>query len=136
MDGPTTCPSCAHENSPRAKFCEECGTRLLRGNPSPASVHRLRSYTPRHLADRILGSRSALEGERKQVTILFADVKGSMALAEKVDPEEWHRLLDRFFGILGDGVHRFEGTINQYTGDGVMALFGAPLAHEDHAVRA
>jgi class 3 adenylate cyclase/predicted ATPase len=70
------------------------------------------------------------------VTILFADVKQSMDLAEQVDPEEWHRILDRFFQILADGVHRFEGTINQYTGDGIMALFGAPIAHEDHAQRA
>jgi class 3 adenylate cyclase len=102
-----------------------------------SSVERApRDYTPRHLADKILRSKSALEGERKQVTVLFADVKGSMELAEQVDPEEWHRILDGFFGILADGVHRFEGTINQYTGDGIMALFGAPIAHEDHAQRA
>ena len=94
------------------------------------------SYTPRHLAEKILTSRTALEGERKQVTVLFADVTGSMDLAEQVDPEDWHRLMDRFFAILTDGVHRFEGTVNQYTGDGVMALFGAPIAHEDHAQRA
>jgi class 3 adenylate cyclase len=70
------------------------------------------------------------------VTVLFADVKGSMDLSERVDPEEWHKIMDRFFAILSEGVHRFEGTINQYTGDGVMALFGAPIAHEDHARRA
>jgi class 3 adenylate cyclase len=95
-----------------------------------------RDYTPKHLADKILQSKSALEGERKQVTVLFADVKGSLELAEQVDPEEWHRILDRFFQILADGIHRFEGTVNQYTGDGIMALFGAPIAHEDHAQRA
>jgi len=95
-----------------------------------------RAYTPKHLADKILQSKSALEGERKQVTVLFADVKGSMELAEQLDPEEWHAILDRFFAILTDGVHRFEGTVNQYTGDGIMALFGAPIAHEDHAQRA
>ena len=94
------------------------------------------SYTPKHLADKILQSKSALEGERKHVTVLFADVKGSMELAEQLDPEEWHRMLERFFAILTDGVHRFEGTVNQYTGDGIMALFGAPIAHEDHAQRA
>jgi class 3 adenylate cyclase/tetratricopeptide (TPR) repeat protein len=99
-------------------------------NPEP------RSYTPKHLADKILQSKSALEGERKQVTVLFADVRGSMELAEQLDPEEWHAILDRFFQILADGVHRFEGTVNQYTGDGIMALFGAPIAHEDHAQRA
>jgi class 3 adenylate cyclase/tetratricopeptide (TPR) repeat protein len=95
-----------------------------------------RSYTPKHLADKILQSRSALEGERKQVTVLFADVKGSMELASQVDAEEWHKILERFFEILTEGVHRFEGTVNQYTGDGIMALFGAPIAHEDHARRA
>jgi class 3 adenylate cyclase/tetratricopeptide (TPR) repeat protein len=94
------------------------------------------SYTPSHLANRILRSKAALEGERKHVTVLFADVKGSMELADQVDPEEWHRILDRFFEILTEGVHRFEGTVNQYTGDGIMALFGAPIAHEDHAQRA
>jgi class 3 adenylate cyclase/tetratricopeptide (TPR) repeat protein len=104
----------------------------------PASPPRRdpRSYTPRHLAERILRSKSALEGERKQVTVLFADVKGSMEISEQVDPEEWHGILDHFFRILSDGVHRFEGTVNQYTGDGIMALFGAPIAHEDHAHRA
>jgi class 3 adenylate cyclase len=94
------------------------------------------SYTPKHLAEKILTSRSALEGERKQVTVLFADVKGSMDLAEQADPEEWHKIMDRFFAILSEGVHRFEGTVNQFTGDGIMALFGAPIAHEDHARRA
>jgi class 3 adenylate cyclase len=95
-----------------------------------------RSYTPKHLAEKILTSRSALERESKQVTVLFADVKGSMDLSESIDPEDWHRIMDRFFAILSEGVHRFEGTINQYTGDGIMALFGAPIAHEDHAQRA
>jgi class 3 adenylate cyclase len=104
--------------------------------PEIAARRDPRSYTPNHLAEKILTTRSALEGERKQVTVLFADVKGSMELAEQVDAEEWHRILDRFFQILADGVHRFEGTINQYTGDGIMALFGAPIAHEDHAQRA
>ena len=94
------------------------------------------SYTPKHLAEKILQSRSALEGERKEVTVLFADVTGSMELAGQLDAEDWHGILDRFFAILTEGVHRFEGTINQYTGDGVMALFGAPIAHEDHAQRA
>jgi len=94
------------------------------------------SYTPAHLAEKILQCRSALEGERKQVTVLFADIKGSMELAGQLDPEAWHEILDRFFNILTEGVHRYEGTVNQYTGDGIMALFGAPIAHEDHAQRA
>src|SRR5260370_9403705 len=95
-----------------------------------------RSYTPKHLADKILQSQSALEGERKQVTVLFADVKGSMELAEQVDPEEWAHIMQRFFAILGEGVERFEGFVDKFTGDGIMALFGAAIAHEDHAQRA
>ncbi len=128
------CDRCGVANPSENEFCNHCGAPLLpifgqAGNST-------RPYTPRHLAEKILTTRSALEGERKQVTVLFVDVKGSMDLAARVDPEEWHRILDRFFQILGDGVHRFEGTINQFTGDGIMALFGAPVAHEDHAQRA
>jgi class 3 adenylate cyclase/tetratricopeptide (TPR) repeat protein len=93
-------------------------------------------YTPKHLAEKILTSRAALEGERKQVTVLFADVKGSMELAEQLDPEEWSKIMQRFFQILADGVERFEGFVDKFTGDGIMALFGAPIAHEDHAQRA
>src|SRR5882672_1792273 len=127
-----SCPSCGHENPAQASFCNACGARLA----APATTPEPRSYTPRHLVEKILASKSALEGERKPVTVLFADVARSMELAERLDPEEWHRLLDRLFRILADGVHRYEGTINQYTGDGIMALFGAPIAHEDHAQRA
>jgi adenylate cyclase len=139
-----TCSTCGSANKPGQTFCDECGASLVpshkpkaqsQTDPRPLTPDP-RSYTPKHLADKILQSKSALEGERKQVTVLFADVKGSMELAEQLDPEEWHRILDRFFAILTDGVHRFEGTVNQYTGDGIMALFGAPIAHEDHAQRA
>src|SRR5262249_39052507 len=121
--------------APAIKFCGDCGKPLAEAAKEP-TPREPRSYTPKHLAEKILTSRSALEGERKQVTVLFADVKGSMDLAEQLDPEEWHNTMDRFFVILSEGVHRFEGTINQYTGDGIMALFGAPIAHEDHAQRA
>src|SRR5713101_6429432 len=146
------CPTCGRSNSITQKFCNGCGASLVGSRqsavgspPAPPTTNNLttnnllrspRSYTPKHLADKILTSRAALEGERKQVTVLFADVKGSMDLAEQVDPEEWHKMMDRFFAILSEGVHRFEGTINQYTGDGIMALFVAPIAHEDHARRA
>jgi class 3 adenylate cyclase len=130
------CPSCGTNCSASAKFCKKCRTPLDGHAVAKTSERDPRSYTPKHLAEKILTSRSALEGERKQVTVLFADVKGSMDLAEQVDPEEWHKIMDRFFAILSEGVHRFEGTINQYTGDGIMALFGAPVAHEDHARRA
>src|SRR5881409_975152 len=131
-EGPVSCPICKHENPAGARFCNDCGAHLT----APTITPEPRSYTPRHLVEKILASQSALRGERKLVTILFADVVRSMELAERVDPEEWHRLLDRLFRILTGGVHRYEGTINQYTGDGIMALFGAPIAHEDHAQRA
>ncbi len=94
------------------------------------------SYTPAHLADRILTSRSAIEGERKHVTVLFADVKSSMEMSQQLGAEAWHGILDDFFKILAERVHRYEGTVNQYTGDGIMALFGAPISHEDHPLRA
>src|SRR5262247_6706 len=110
--------------------------------PLPASVpagpqeREPLSYTPPHLAEKILTSRSALEGERKQVTVLFCDLANSTALAKRLGPEHMHTLLNRFFALALDAVHRYEGTINQFLGDGFMALFGAPLAHEDHARRA
>ena len=100
--------------------------------PHPAPL----TYTPPYLAEKILTSRSALEGERKQVTVLFADLKGSTELIRGLDPEEAQRLLDPALHLMMDAVHRYEGTVNQVLGDGIMALFGAPVAHEDHAVRA
>ncbi len=94
------------------------------------------TYTPAYLAEQILASRSALEGERKHVTVLFADLKGSMELLAERDPEEARQLLDPVLERMMEAVHRYEGTVNQVMADGIMALFGAPLAHEDHAVRA
>jgi class 3 adenylate cyclase/tetratricopeptide (TPR) repeat protein len=133
------CERCGTGLGPKAKFCAECGESTS-GAKKPTTNEKPqrspRDYTPRHLADKILQNKSALEGERKRVTVLFADIKGSLGLAESLDPEEWHRVLDRFFQIMTEGVHRFEGTVNQYTGDGIMALFGAPISHEDHAQRA
>jgi class 3 adenylate cyclase/tetratricopeptide (TPR) repeat protein len=155
------CPQCQHENPPQAKFCLECGTRLALtcaqcGTELPAGAKfclecgqpvsgqsagqsRFTSpaaYTPKHLADKILTSRSALEGERKQVTVLFVDVSGFTSLSERLDPEEVHGLMNRAFELMLTEVHRYEGTVNQFLGDGIMALFGAPIAHEDHAQRA
>src|SRR5918996_998856 len=105
------------------------------GGTSAADV-TASSYTPKHLADKILRSRSALEGERKQVTVLFADCAGFPSLSSRLDPEDLHAIMDGCFARISEAVHRYEGTVNQFTGDGVMALFGAPIAHEDHAVRA
>jgi Adenylate and Guanylate cyclase catalytic domain len=116
------------------------GERASTSSSGPAPVGAQEraplSYTPVHLAEKILTSRSALAGERKQVTVLFADLKGSMELLADRDPEEARRLLDPVLERLMTAVHRYEGTVNQVMGDGIMALFGAPLAHEDHAVRA
>src|SRR5213083_932433 len=129
-----TCSSCGHANPAGQTFCNGCGHRL---DESARSAARDRpAYTPKHLVEKFLASRTALEGERKQVTVLFADVKGSMDLAEQIDPEMFHQVMERVAALLAEGVHRFEGTVTQFTGDGLMALFGAPIAHEDHAQRA
>ena len=140
---PRACPGCATPLRPAAKFCDECGQPVAApaaavSPPAPAtlSAQAPTGYTPRHLAERILTARSALEGERKQVTVVFVDCAGFTALASRLDPEDLHAIMDGCFQHLLDAVHRYEGTVNQFTGDGIMALFGAPLAHEDHAVRA
>ena len=160
------CPSCQHGNREQATFCESCGARLERicarcGNelrpaaqfcdacglsvasgaelssaPTPVPRGDPREYTPKHLAKKILTSKAALEGERKHVTVMFADVANYTALSEGTDPEEIHGLMDRCFQLILEQVHYFEGTVNQFTGDGVMALFGAPLALEDAPRRA
>ena len=104
--------------------------------PAPDQSRAPLTYTPPYLAEKILTSRSALEGERKQVTVLFADIKDSTEFIKDLDPEAAQQLLDPALHAMMDAVHRFEGTVNQVLGDGIMALFGAPLAHEDHALRA
>jgi len=136
----TACPSCGEANRLGSKFCKKCGQPLAQSDAA-AQVTSPKfgspgTYTPRHLAEKILTSKSALEGERKQVTVLFADLKGSMELLADRDPEEARKLLDPVLEHMMEAVHRYEGTVNQVMGDGIMALFGAPLAHEDHAVRA
>ena len=128
------CASCGASNPPGQRFCGECGTGLVA--EAVAKSASPESYTPKYLAEKILTSRAALEGERKQVTVLFADLKGSMELLAERDPEEARKILDPVLERMMDAVHRYEGTVNQVMGDGIMALFGAPLAHEDHAVRA
>jgi class 3 adenylate cyclase/tetratricopeptide (TPR) repeat protein len=156
------CARCQHENSPGAKFCEECAASLARvcascggplsatakfcsecahpagqaGPSAPPGFGVPEAYTPKHLAERIFTSKAALEGERKQVTVLFCDIVESSRLAERLDPEGMHEVMDRALRLMAEAVHRYEGTVNQFLGDGLMALFGAPVALEDHAFRA
>src|SRR4051812_28447211 len=148
---PRQCPACEIVVRASAKFCDECGQALAGEDgalaPAPVSAgtsaaalaerlaEKVRGYTPRHLAEQILTSRAALEGERKQVTVLFVDCVGFTALSARLDPEDLHTIMDGCFQHLLDAVHRYAGTVNQFTGDGIMALFGAPIAHEDHAGR-
>ncbi|MDA2919695.1 tetratricopeptide repeat protein [Desulfobacterota bacterium AH_259_B03_O07] len=159
-----TCPKCHNENPEVAKFCGECGTKLEikcqscgKGNPpgnkfchecgdkiseailkdiKPPQLNEPQAYIPQNLKDKILETRSSIEGERKLVTVLFADVKGSTSIGEHLDPEELRTIIEKSYEISMKEIHRFEGTVNQFLGDGFMALFGAPIAHEDHAVRA
>jgi class 3 adenylate cyclase/tetratricopeptide (TPR) repeat protein len=154
------CPNCEHENTVQARFCEQCATPLGRtcggcggavsstakfcpqcGSPLTPAPDDSRfasptSYTPQHLADKIRAARATLEGERKQVTVLFADIKGSMELFADRDPEAAQKIFDPVLERMIEAVHQYEGTVNRVMGDGIMALFGAPIAHEDHAVRA
>jgi len=156
------CPKCQSENPETNKFCGDCGAKLEKvclkcdfSNPvdskncgkcgnaleepvadPPIDYSKPKSYTPKFLADKILTTRGSIEGERKLVTVLFADVANYTSMSEKLDPEDVHQIMDGCFRILMDEVHKYEGTINQFTGDGVMALFGAPIAHEDHAQKA
>jgi class 3 adenylate cyclase/predicted ATPase len=132
-----TCPDCSFANDPGEKFCGGCGAPLSSvPQPREQRFASPQSYTPKHLAEKILKSRGVIEGECKQVTVLFADIRGSLELIANKDPEEARKLLNQPIDIMMDAVHRFEGTVNRVLGDGIMALFGAPLAHEDHAVRA
>jgi class 3 adenylate cyclase len=131
------CPKCGRVNPLGSNYCDKCGHAL--GEPGRAPLidySQPESYTPKFLADKIMSARSSLEGERKLVTVLFADVANYTSMSEKLDPEEVRQVMDGCFQVLLDEIHRYEGTINQFTGDGAMALFGAPVAHEDHAQRA
>lgn len=131
------CPVCKSDIPFGRKFCGECGHQLIPiSEDFPVDYTQPQSYTPKHLAEKILTNRSAIQGERKLVTVLFADVANYTSIAKQLDPEEIHQIMDGCFKILMDEIHRYEGTINQFTGDGVMALFGAPIAHENHAQRA
>jgi class 3 adenylate cyclase/tetratricopeptide (TPR) repeat protein len=129
------CAHCGSYASPTAKFCPQCGRSLI-GVAGDSRFVSPKSYTPQHLADKMFTARAALKGERKQVTVLFADIKGSMELFADRDPEAAQKIFDPVLERMIEAVHRYEGTVNRVMGDGIMALFGAPIAHEDHAVRA
>ena len=141
---PRRCPQCGTDNPPQAKFCAECAALLavLQAHQPPSVLHPPVHYTPKHLAERILAEQAALEardapdGERKTITALFADLKGSTALIEGLDPEEARAMIDPVLQLMMDAVHRYEGYVAQALGDGIFALFGAPIAHEDHPQRA
>ena len=128
------CPQCGFDNPQGFAFCGQCATPLTDA-PSITALSP-QTYTPAHLAEKILTSKAAFEGERQQVTVLFADLKGAMEILADRDPEEARRLLDPVLERMMEAVHRYEGTVNQVMGDGIMVLFGAPIAHGDHAVRA
>ena len=137
------CRACGADLTAGKKFCGSCGAPASPGGISASSRGRAsprlaapESYTPKHLAEKILTSKSAMEGERKLVTVMFSDVSGFTAMSEKLDPEDVHSIMERVFEVIISAVHRYEGNINQFLGDGVMALFGAPIAHEDHPHRA
>jgi class 3 adenylate cyclase/tetratricopeptide (TPR) repeat protein len=132
------CPKCENKLRFGANFCDECGYQLDRDvkEAKTTKLEKPHRHIPQHLADKILATRSSIEGERKLLSVLFTDVIGSTAIGENLDPEEHRSIIERFYEISLNEIHRFEGTVNQFLGDGFMALFGAPIAHEDHAIRA
>ena len=143
-----SCPACGNFTQLEATFCDSCGSSLTKQTPSSKvqpqapSPQTPRAYTPSHLAERILAEqatmedRKAADGERKTITALFADIKGSMELIEHLDPEEARYIIDPAIKLMMDAVHHYEGYVAQSLGDGIFALFGAPIAHEDHPQRA
>src|ERR1700704_6231534 len=128
------CPSCGASNPPEHRFCGQCATPIA--TAAQPSSRLPASYTPKHLAEKILTSKAALEGEGKLVTVLFADLKGSLELIADRDPEEARKLLDPVIEHMCESVEKYGGTVSQVMGDGILALFGAPVSWEDHAVRA
>ena len=130
------CPDCGRPAEPGAAFCSGCGRKLAERRMGASHQHDPGAVTPPHLAAQILRDRAALEGERRTVTVLFIDAVGSVATGERVDQEELHRITHEATGRMTSAVHHFEGTVAQFRGDGIMALFGAPIAHEDTARRA
>ena len=137
------CPHCGSINSQSNKFCGDCGHDLTQ--PSPAlpkelsfdeKIAKIQKYLPSGITEKILSQRDRIEGEKRQVTVMFCDMKGFTPLSEKLGPEAMYAMMDEVYEILIHKVHEYEGTVNEMTGDGVMALFGAPIAMEDAPQRA
>ncbi|PQP34895.1 hypothetical protein C6A37_05365 [Desulfobacteraceae bacterium SEEP-SAG9] len=138
-----SCPECGKTNQPGSKFCNECGHNLtLPSEPTPITlspeekVQKIQKYLPKGITEKILSQRDKIEGERKQVTVMFCDMEGFTGLSEKIDPEDVYSIMDQVYEILIHKVHDYDGTVNEMTGDGIMALFGAPIALEDAPQRA
>ncbi len=141
------CPECGNTIRPGSKFCKHCGHNLTlspESSPKPSpkelsfdeKLDKIQRYLPKGLTEKILSQRNKIEGERKQVTVMFCDMEGFTGLSEKIDPEEVYSIMDQVYEILIHKVHGYEGTVNEMTGDGIMALFGAPVALEDAPQRA
>ncbi len=128
------CSKCGFENPEAFEFCGKCGKALQQSlDNSEVDYKKSQSYTSKHLTDKILTTKSSIEGERKVLTVLFTDATNYTSISEKLDPEEVHQIMDACFKILKESISKYEGTVDKFTGDGVMALFGAPVAHENHA---
>jgi len=137
------CPECGKNNRPGSKFCNDCGYNLTKpSEPAPKElsfeekIEKIQKYLPKGLTDKILSQRDRIEGENKQVTVMFADMFGFTPLVQKIGPEEAYSIMDEIYEILIHKVHDYEGTVNEMTGDGIVALFGAPIALEDAPQRA
>ena len=138
-----TCPECSAHNRVGSKFCDECGSTLSSITAQTAKqlsfdekLTKIQRYLPKGLTEKILSQRERIEGERKLVTVMFCDMEGFTNLADKLGPEETYSIMDRVYEIMIHKVHDYEGTVNEFTGDGIMALFGAPIALEDAPQRA
>ena len=139
----TPCPECGYDNPQGANFCNHCGHKLTRSSPDDAQsisfdekLKKLQRYLPQGITQKIISQHEKLEGERRQVTVLFSDMKGFTPLVDGLDTESAYQIMDKVYEILIHSVHEFEGTVNEMTGDGIMALFGAPVAQEDAPQRA
>ena len=143
LDFEVICPNCGSKPPQGYKFCNECGHNLTLAQEAPPKdlsfdekIAKIQRYLPEGLTEKILSQRERIEGERKQVTVMFCDMEGFTALTERLGPEDAYSIMDQVYEILIHKVHDYEGTVNEMTGDGIVALFGAPIAREDAPQRA